>query len=326
MSDYTPDTAYKNEVFYYDRLIKNRRLTMRLVDMDKVGDLTQSNDDKNKGLLARAVIQPTYGYSINNTYSNEGGLIDRIINSLGSAVTSRTGKLAGEAITGVGELFNSDTLVNFGESVRSLTNSHIFSSSELIKAFRGTSVNFTGVDKMHIKLIADTEDTNLNNVIDKINNYSIGKLYGHKDGKTGDKDLENAVKKVPKNIMDFIGVQGAPNNYKWSLVDSNKLSGRVPRTLTMWIGETTYIDNLLITSLNVTKSSQSVMAPGVLTTKNGTLEVNETLAILPDGVSISDFASHNPNIRSSNPSWVEIEMSFEFARIVTSLDLINMLI
>lgn len=325
MSDYTPDTAYKNELFYYDRLIKNRRLTMRLVDMDKIGDLTQSNDDKNKGLLARAVIQPTYGYGINNTYSNEGGLIDRIINLLGSAITSRTGKLASEAITSVGELFNSKDIIDFGESARSLTNSHIFSSSELIKAFRGTSVNFTGVDKMHIKLIADTEDTNLNDVIKKINDYSIGKLYGHADGVAGDVELEKAAKKV-QGMFEWVGVQGAPNNYKWSLVDSDKLSGRVPKTLTMWIGETTYIDNLLITSLNVTKSSQSVMVPGVLTTKNGTLEVNETLAILPDGVSISDFASHNPNINTTSPAWVEIEMSFEFARIVTSLDLIKMLI
>lgn len=313
---------YRYQKFYYDRLIKNRRLTMRLVDMSKFNKVGADSDETGEALIARAVIQPQYGFNIQNDYTGSSGLIDNIINSIGSAVTGRTGKLASEFTEKLGNLIKWDTLSNVGRTAGALSNSHIFSVSELVKAFKGTSVNFTGVDKMTIKLIADTEDTNLLDVVNRIRRYSIGHLYGNgEDGVEGDKDLTDITNDLSDTgIFNYIGIQGAPNNYKWTL-GSNKLEERIDKTLTMFVGEFMIIDNLLITGLSVNRSSQTMMTPGKLTYNKRT--ILEDSCKLPNGVSIDQFASNDQNMINGRPAWVDIEITFEFARLVMASDLIK---
>lgn len=267
--------------FYYDRELGNRATSIRILDPEN----TVKNGKKDGNpLIARAILTQGYGYNITNSWEKQSSFIDTIINMVGGMVTSSTGKLAMETVGTLGDALGSDSMISFAQEGSKYTNSHIFSAGQLMKAFNGTEVDLKGAEEVKLKFISDKQGNDVISQINRLQSYAIGSRL-----------------EVPKALSDWVGVQGSPNDYEWRITNTS-FDKPVPKTLTMFVGNFMVLENLLISSLDVDMSPQTVMISAGSNPTYGD----------------SRFIKGQP---SKFPLYADVTVKFTFARMITSFDL-----
>lgn len=302
-TDYKPPKL--DDVFFYDRDLLNRNLTVRLIDWDE------------KKLIARSIIGQNYGYNITNSWGTEGTVIDTAINWIGSRVTGPSGKIANE-IAGVvsdnglkiTDIFGDNKITKGINDIAShlasnkygnLVNSKIWSIGETIKTFNGTNVDINGLDKITLKFIHDKNGNDVISQVNRLNKYAIG-------GEFIDENLEQDVKNaIGIEMGSLLSIQKAPNDYKFTGYNIAR-ENRIERTITAFIGNFMIIENLLINNMNVNFSSVKVM------------DEDNPIDIYKD-----ESGKFCKGKLSSKPLYATVDLSFTYAKLITLGDLTKIL-
>lgn len=269
-----PDyNASSSSDFYYDRELATREKTVRLYDFDTA-----------QPIITGIISDSDYGFNISNNWGGNSTVIDTIINTVGGLLTGTTGKMVADTVDSIAGLFGLD---KYTEGFKELANSKIYSASETIKAFNGTDIDFNGAGTIKTRFI-----------------------HNPKSGKT----VIDAVKGLLKYCVGFqpddllgleqwIGVQFPPNGYCWSF-DNISTTGRIKKTLSLFIGTSIRIDNLLVSKLSVNFSSQTIMSPGKINSASG--------------------YNHYFGEATNFPAFADVEISLEPARKISRRDILDM--
>lgn len=271
------------QAFFFDRAIRDQSRTVRLL--------------KDGGIIAAGFFQDIPGVTITNNWSGANasflsGLVDKFTSSFRSAAGQRV----------VGLIKENDFLSGFiGEDILSavekVQNSKITSVENMVKQYEGTQTNLQLENMVVAGVYSSSKDTYFPMVCDTlkavdprklayvlINNISGHYITGEEgDASTGDSDLDSDIYTIAKAGAEegLWGVQLAPNGY--TLDYKKALLGVIKGTFTLEIGDICKIDNIIITNVDVKMSPQCVAG-------------------------------------TNKPLWVEMTISFDFAREFTMAD------
>jgi hypothetical protein len=180
--------------------------------------------------------------------------------------------MAGGAVKLVGGAFgaNEAKLNKISGGIKRAGNLNIYNASKLAKTYEGTTTNISGVDSLRFRLVSSKEDDNIIKQILKLASVSIGV---DKDTVTAIKDIfqgtesGNTTNEIDTGmpLLDsilnagnsLIGVQEPPNGFTFDLTSGR--TGPVIGSLVMMVSDFILIENLVVTNLSVTYSTQKVI-------------------------------------------------------------------
>lgn len=230
--------------FYYDRFLEDDSRTIRLIKEDAEG--------KNAEVLIKGFLKDIPRINITNNWSDaSSSIISSLVDMVGGMTNSAIGRrVAGSIPTIVDELpFLSDGVkAGVKSAVKSyerFNNSYVTAVENMVKTYRGTTVN-VNASELAIILLNDTISKDAKAEVDKLVLASTGNFDGVWNG--------------------IAGIQSPPNGY---YVDYEKaLVGKLKGTFRLDIGKVMSLTNILVSSIDYGVSPMCCMdAEGKSTNK-----------------------------------------------------------
>ena len=230
--------------FLYDEDLNNAATSIRVIN----------KQGSQKETILKAFYQNDFHMSITNQWNTgDSGMISSLINSVGSMINSRDGRLMTELLDkglkkmgDPGDEEGRRLKENFASGlskVRDIQHAHIFSAEQFFKTFKGSTVVFPL--NLQVSLLSDEWEPkeDIFDKLAKIINVSVG-------------DYE-----APEVLGGFVGIQHAPNGFRSSTFNLSKTE-RLEGSLQVIYGDPELggftLDNMLISNVQTTFSKTQV--------------------------------------------------------------------
>jgi hypothetical protein len=313
---YERAVAVTDPEFYYDKVLADDATTMRVYN---------SADNK---LILTGVYKDDFFIGIQNQWqSGNSSILKTAVDTVASYLTGSDAKFASAAVSWIGDtvINNADQqrykdigqgIKNFGERMEQVSNSHIFSSDDYFKAFKGTSVTFP--TNMSVTLLTDSyfgvpghRDKDIYDILRNVLSISIGEM----------KDV-GAMTGI-EAFSGFVGIQAPPNLYKadFSNIGIEDMEG----TIHVVFGDPSKggftVKNLVVSSVqfNISKTMVQVspMPPKLI-------EENPFGMVKDKNGWAAQFNAKKQKV-IVRPLFIDINLSFEPAKMMTLNDITKIL-